>query len=159
MLAVDESGFYFYLSCKLALIKWPLLMPLNYCIPFDEKVSCSKKKKKKSTHSCPEFFKCTQANWLCMDLDDTVSHSCLSMLWLQDQICALQPWAGRRVLNATRTGAETCPVSVSRGLEHPLTPLPLRLIISNVWVTITSFSSDIKRNDWQKPSSLSLFSY
>ena len=47
MLAVDESGFYFYLSCKLALIKWLLLMPLNYCIPFGVKVSCSKKKKKK----------------------------------------------------------------------------------------------------------------
>ena len=61
MLAVDESGFYFYLFCKLALIKWLLLMPLNYCISFGEKVSCIKKKKK-STHSCPEFFKCTQAN-------------------------------------------------------------------------------------------------
>ena len=46
MLAVDESGFYFYLFCKLALIKWLLLMPLNYCIPFGEKVSCTKKKKK-----------------------------------------------------------------------------------------------------------------
>ena len=46
MLAVDESGFYFYLFCKLALIKWPWLMPLDYSVPFGVKGSCSGKKKK-----------------------------------------------------------------------------------------------------------------
>lgn len=82
MLAVDESGFYFYLFCKLALIKWPWLMPLDYSVPFGVKGSCSEKKKRNSTHSFPEFLKCTQANWLCTNLDDTISPSCLSIPWL-----------------------------------------------------------------------------